>query len=117
MDERRECQHHQQHRADHEAHAASPQRGAHQQPVGVRMRCRSQYSSLGHLELEVSLAVNRSSKSKTSVSTTCAVRTRIVAAQVWIISDRQELTPVNGRRGQCALRSMMLLSASPFDLA
>jgi hypothetical protein len=40
MDERRECQHHQQHRADHEAHAASPQRGVHQQPVGVRMQCR-----------------------------------------------------------------------------
>jgi hypothetical protein len=50
---------------------------------------------LGHLELEASLAVNRSSKFKTSISTTCAVRTRIVAAQVWIISDRQELTPVN----------------------
>jgi hypothetical protein len=43
----------------------------------------------------VSLAVNRQQQVQDAVSTTCAVRTRIVAAQVWIISDQQELTSVN----------------------
>jgi hypothetical protein len=57
----------------------------------LRRHMLDKYDNWRHLA-EANPSINRSSKSKTSVSTTCAVRTRIVAAQhsrIIILLQRQ----------------------------